>query len=60
MAPETETASPSAGSIGVDGSDATITCASETSESNSMEMRYFWLLDGEAQKYFAFHHHPGQ
>ena len=25
-----------------------------------MEMRYFWLLDGEAQKYFAFHHHPGQ
>ena len=28
--------------------------------SRSMEMRYFWLLDGEAQKYFAFHHHPGQ
>ena len=25
-----------------------------------MEMRYFWLLDGEEQKYFAFHHHPGQ
>ena len=25
-----------------------------------MEMHYFWLLDGEAQKYFAFHHHPGQ
>ena len=25
-----------------------------------MEMRYFCLLDGEAQKYFAFHHHPGQ
>ena len=25
-----------------------------------MEMRYFWLLDGEAQKYFSFHHHPGQ
>ena len=28
--------------------------------SRSMEMRYFRLLDGEAQKYFAFHHHPGQ
>ena len=25
-----------------------------------MEMHYFWLLDGEAQKYVAFHHHPGQ
>ena len=28
--------------------------------SHSMEMRYFCLLDGEAQKYFAFHHYPGQ
>ena len=28
--------------------------------SRSMEMRYFWLLDGEAQKYFKFHYHPGQ
>jgi hypothetical protein len=27
--------------------------------SRMMEMRYFWLLDGEAQKYFAFHYHPG-
>ena len=25
-----------------------------------MEMRYFWLLDGETQKYFAFQHHPSQ
>ena len=25
-----------------------------------MEIRYFWLLDGESQKYFAFHHHSGQ
>ena len=23
-------------------------------------MRYFWLLDGEAQKYFSFYYHPGQ
>ena len=23
-------------------------------------MRYFWLLDGEAQIVFDFHHHPGQ
>ena len=28
--------------------------------SKSMEMRYFWLLDSEAQKYFAFHYHLGQ
>ena len=28
--------------------------------SRSMEIRYSWLLDGEAQKYFAFHHHPSQ
>ena len=28
--------------------------------SRSMEMRYFWLLDGAAQKYFSFLHHPGQ
>jgi hypothetical protein len=25
----------------------------------SMEMRYFWLLDGAVQKQFAFSHHPG-
>ena len=25
-----------------------------------MEMRYFWLLDGDAQKYFKFHYHPDQ
>ena len=25
-----------------------------------MEMHYFWLLDGEAQKYFKFHYQPGQ
>ena len=25
-----------------------------------MEMRYFWLLDGEAQKYSKFHYQPGQ
>ena len=35
MTPETETASPAAGSNGGDGSDATITLASETSKSNS-------------------------
>ena len=29
-------------------------------KSKSMEMRYFWLLDAEAQKYFTFHYHPGQ
>ena len=23
-------------------------------------MRYFWLLDREAQKYFKFHYQPGQ
>ena len=28
--------------------------------SQAMEMRYFWLLDGEAQKYFKFHYQPGQ
>ena len=28
--------------------------------SRSMEMRYFWLLDSEAQKYFTYHYHPGQ
>ena len=28
--------------------------------SRMMEMRYFWLLDGEAHKYFSFHYHPGQ
>ena len=25
-----------------------------------MEMRYFWLLDNETQKYLAFHYQPGQ
>ena len=28
--------------------------------SRSMEMRYFWLLDQEAQKYMDVQHHPGQ
>jgi len=28
--------------------------------SRSMEMRYFWLLDQEAQKYMNVQHHPGQ
>ena len=35
MTPETETASPATGINGGDGSDSTITCASETSKSNS-------------------------
>ena len=35
MTPETEMSSPAVGSNGGDGSDATITPASETSESNS-------------------------
>jgi hypothetical protein len=26
----------------------------------AMEMRYFWLLDGEAQQLFQFYYHPGQ
>jgi hypothetical protein len=25
-----------------------------------MEMRYFWLLDGKAQKQFSFKHQPGE
>ena len=25
-----------------------------------MEMRYFWLLDQETNKYFKFYYHPGQ
>ncbi len=25
-----------------------------------MEMRYFWLLDGETQKYFKIFYQPGQ
>jgi hypothetical protein len=29
-------------------------------KSRSMEMRYFWLLDGAVQKQFAFSHHPGE
>ena len=28
--------------------------------SRSMEMRYFWLLDQEVQKYMNVQHHPGQ
>ena len=28
--------------------------------SRAMEMRYFWLLDGEVQRRFAVHYHPGQ
>jgi hypothetical protein len=26
----------------------------------AMEMRYFWLLDGETQRYFKFYYQPGQ
>jgi len=29
-------------------------------KSRAMEMRYFWLVDAEAQKMATFHHHPGQ
>jgi hypothetical protein len=25
-----------------------------------MEMKYFWLLDGEIQRYFKFYYQPGQ
>jgi hypothetical protein len=28
--------------------------------SRAFEMRYFWLLDQEVQKYFRFKYHPGQ
>ena len=28
--------------------------------SRAMEMRYFWLLDNEQQKYLSFQYHPGQ
>ena len=28
-------------------------------KSRSMEMRYFWLLDGKVQKIFSFQYHPG-
>ncbi len=28
--------------------------------SQAMEMRYFWLLDGEAQRLFRFYYKPGQ
>ena len=28
--------------------------------SRAMEMRYFWLLDGEAQRSFSFYYQPGQ
>ena len=27
--------------------------------SSVMDMRYVWLLDQEAQKYFLFYYHPG-
>ena len=29
-------------------------------KSRSMEMRYFWLLDQDAQRQFQFKHHPGE
>jgi hypothetical protein len=29
-------------------------------QSHAMEMRYFWLLDGEAQQLFQFYYQPGQ
>jgi hypothetical protein len=29
-------------------------------QSRAMEMRYFWLLDGESQKQFKFYWQPGQ
>ena len=28
-------------------------------QSRAMEMRYFWLLDGETQQYFKFYYQPG-
>jgi hypothetical protein len=28
--------------------------------SRAMEMRYFWLLDGEAQRLYQFYYQPGQ
>ena len=28
--------------------------------SRAMEMRYFWLLDTNAQQMFSFHYQPGQ
>ena len=28
--------------------------------SRTMEMRYFWLLDQQVQKFFSFQYHPGQ
>ncbi len=28
-------------------------------KSRSMEMRYFWLLDGKVQQLFSFQYHPG-
>ena len=28
--------------------------------SRAMEMRYFWLLDQQVQKFFSFQYHPGQ
>jgi hypothetical protein len=32
----------------------------EQQQSRAMEMRYFWLLDGEAQQQFKFYWQPGQ
>ncbi len=29
-------------------------------QSRAMEMRYFWLLDAEAQQLFHFYYQPGQ
>ena len=29
-------------------------------QSRAMEMRYFWLLDQQVQKFFSFQYHPGQ
>ena len=29
-------------------------------QSGAFEMRYFWLLDQEAQRIFDFLHHPGK
>jgi hypothetical protein len=28
-------------------------------QTRSMEMRYFWILDGETQQYFKFYNQPG-
>ena len=36
--------------------NSTIKCQ----RSRAFEMRYFWLLDQDVQKYFKFKYHPGQ